>query len=61
TTLAVAEEPEVRRLLDIPANFAVAAVVPLGRPARQLTKLRRLGVAEIATRERFGGDALTDG
>ncbi len=59
TTLAVAEEPEVKRLLDIPPEFAVAALVPLGRPVRQLTRLRRRSVAEIATRERFGGPALT--
>ena len=61
TTLAVAEEPEVKRLLGIPDEFAVAAVVPLGRPVRQLTKLRRRAVAEIATRERFGGAPLADG
>ena len=61
TTLAVAEEPEVKRLLGIPENFAVAAIVPLGRPARRLTRLRRRGVAEIAARERFGGAALTGG
>ncbi len=59
TTLAVAQEPEVKRLLDIPPHFAVAAVVPLGKPVRQLTKLRRRDVAEIAVRERFDGEALT--
>ena len=61
TTIAVAREPEVQALLGIPEEFAVAAVVPLGRPVRQLTKLRRRRVEEIATRERFGGEAFTAG
>ncbi|KUH93560.1 nitroreductase [Mycolicibacterium acapulense] len=55
TTAAVAEEPRVRELLGIPDNYAVAAVLPLGKPVRQLTKLTRKPVAEIATRERFDG------
>ncbi len=58
TTLAVAEEPKVKALLGIPPEFAVCAVVPLGRPVKQLTKLRRRSVAEIATRERFDGAAF---
>ena len=61
TTLAVAEEPNIKALLDIPPDFAVCAVVPLGRPVKQLTKLRRRSVAEIATRERFDGAAFTIG
>ena len=61
TTLAVACEPEVQALLGIPSDFAVAAVVPLGRPVTQLTKLRRRRVGEIATRERFDGDSFEVG
>ena len=59
TTMAVAEEPAVRELLGIPEQYAVAAVVPLGRPAREVTRLRRRPVEEIATRERFDGPAFT--
>ncbi|ODR16058.1 nitroreductase family protein [Mycolicibacterium porcinum] len=55
TTMAVAEEPKVKALLGIPEPFAVAAVVPLGKPVRQFTKLRRMPVADIASRERFDG------
>jgi nitroreductase len=55
TTMAVAEEPKVKALLGIPDPFAVAAVVPLGKPVRQVSKLKRNPVAEIATRERFDG------
>ncbi len=61
TTLAVAEEPKVQALLKIPPDFAVCAVVPLGRPVKQLTKLSRRSVEEIATRERFDGEAFTIG
>ena len=41
TTMAVAEEPRVRELLGIPESYAVAAVLPLGKPRRQVTKLKR--------------------
>ncbi|MFC7494084.1 MULTISPECIES: nitroreductase family protein [unclassified Nocardioides] len=58
TTMAVAEEPAVRDLLGIPEQFAVAAVVPLGKPAKQLTKLKRRPVEEFVTRERFDGEPL---
>ncbi|MUL85031.1 MULTISPECIES: nitroreductase family protein [unclassified Mycolicibacterium] len=58
TTMAVAEEPKVKALLGIPGRFAVAAVLPLGKPLRQLTKLKRRPVDEIATRERFDGQAF---
>ncbi|MDF1602395.1 nitroreductase family protein [Nocardioides sp. YIM 152315] len=58
TTMAVAEEPAVRELLGIPEQYAVAAVLPLGRPVKQLTKLRRRPVEEFVTRERFDGAAF---
>jgi nitroreductase len=55
TTMAIAAEERVRRLLGIPELNAVAAVVPLGKPVRQLTRLRRRPVAEFITRDRFDG------
>ena len=58
TTMAVVEEPAVKELLGIPDQYAVAAVVPLGKPVRQLTKLRRNEVSEFVTRERFDGEAF---
>ena len=61
TTLAVSRESGIQTLLGIPEEFAVAAIVPLGRPVKQLTKLRRRRVEEIATRERFGGEPFTGG
>ncbi len=59
TTLAVAQESELQALLSIPANFAVAAIVPLGKPIKQLTKLRRRPVEKLATLERFDGAPIT--
>lgn len=56
TTMVVAEEPRVRDLLGVPESYAIAAVLPLGKPRRQLTKLKRDSVAELATRERFDGE-----
>lgn len=58
TTMAVAEEPAVRELLGIPQQYAVAAVVPLGRPVKQVTRLRRRPVEDFVTRDRFDGEAF---
>jgi nitroreductase len=58
TTMAVTAEDQVRRLLGIPELHAVAAIVPLGKPVRQLRKLRRRPVAEFITRDRFDGPAF---
>ena len=59
TTMAVAEEPAVRELLGIPEQYAVAAVLPLGRPVKQPTRLRRQPVEEFVTRERFDGESFS--
>ena len=59
TTLATAQEPKVQALLGIPKHVAVCAVMPLGRPVRVLTKLKRKPVAEFTMRERWGGPPLT--
>lgn len=55
TTMAVPEEVRIRDLLGIPDTHAVAALIPLGKPAKQLSKLRRRPVKDLATRERFDG------
>lgn len=56
TTMAVAQEPAVRELLGVPDRFALAAVVPIGKPVKELTRLRRRPVAELVRRERFDGE-----
>ncbi|MEP1470095.1 MAG: nitroreductase family protein [Halieaceae bacterium] len=47
TTWGVSEEEGVKELLDIPSSWAVAAIMPLGKPVKQLTKLKRKPVDEI--------------
>jgi nitroreductase len=61
TTNVVAAEPRVRDLLGVPESYAIAAVLPLGKPRKQLTKLKRNSVTEIATRERFNGEPFRAG
>jgi nitroreductase len=61
TTMAVAEEPRMRQLLGIPETYAVACVVPLGKPAHQPRKLSRLEVAELTRVEHWQGGPLTSG
>jgi nitroreductase len=58
TTMATRHEDEVRALLSVPDHFAVAATLALGHPVHQPTRLRRLPVADFATRDRFDGAAL---
>jgi nitroreductase len=57
-TMAIAHEPQVRELLGIPGTHALAALVPLGKPTRQLTRLRRRPVSEFVSSERFDGTAF---
>jgi nitroreductase len=58
TTMAVPEEEQIRDLLGIPDTHAVAALVPLGKPRKQVSKLRRRPVEEFTTRDRFDGAPL---
>jgi len=55
TTLVTAREADVQALLGIPPHIAVCAVLPLGRPVRMLTRLKRRPVAEFTRRERWDG------
>jgi len=47
TTWGIGEEAEVKTLLDIPPHWAVATIMPLGKPAKQLTRLQRKPVEDI--------------
>jgi nitroreductase len=58
STMAIPEEPRLRELLGIPDEYAIAAIVPLGKPVHQVSKLKRKPVAEFVTRERFDGKTL---
>src|SRR5207302_7663535 len=58
TTLATAREADIQALLGIPSHIAVCAVMPLGRPVRLLSRLKRRPVAEFARRERWDGPSF---
>jgi nitroreductase len=55
TTVLARQEQATKDLLHIPDGHAVAALVALGHPVKQLTKLRRAGVEEFTTVDRFDG------
>jgi nitroreductase len=58
STMAVPEERRMKELLGVPDEYAIAAVIPLGKPVHQVNKLTRKPVAEFVTRERFDGEAF---
>lgn len=58
TTMAVAEEAGVKELLRLPGSHAVATVIPLGHPVKQVTRLRRQAVEEFTTLETYDGPPL---
>ncbi len=59
TTYLAGREAEAQEILGLPAHHAVAALVPLGHPVKQLTKLKRGPVNDFATVDGFGGPAFT--
>tara|TARA_Y100000310_G_C20682289_1_gene816690 strand:- start:766 stop:1443 length:678 start_codon:yes stop_codon:yes gene_type:complete len=58
TTLIGPAETDVQALLGLPDSHAIAALIPLGRPVKQLTRLRRRPVEEFVTVDRFDGMPL---
>jgi nitroreductase len=58
TTFVGGKEDELKQLLAVPAQYAFAAMIPIGKPVKQLTRLRRNKVAAFAVKERFDGDVL---
>lgn len=56
TTMPIAEEAKLQDALGLPPYMAVATVMPLGWPLKQLTKLKRKPVREFVHRERFDGE-----
>jgi len=58
TTFAAGKEPDLKRLLGVPDHYAFAAMLPMGRPVKQLTKLKRKPVEAFATLERFEGEKI---
>jgi len=61
TTYLSEKESEVQRVLGLPEHYAVAAMLPIGVPVKQLTKLRRAAVADFVTVDSFDGPAFGAG
>ncbi|MGD8417450.1 MAG: nitroreductase family protein [Pseudomonadales bacterium] len=58
TTFAAGREGDLKALLGVPEHYAFAAMLPMGRPVKQLTKLSRKPVEAFATLERFDGGTV---
>jgi nitroreductase len=58
TTMPVFREDAMKQVLAVPPEFAVAAVIALGHPTHQPTRLRRNPVADFATVDSFDGAAF---
>ena len=58
TTFLVRQEPAAQAVLGLPPHFAIAALICLGVPERQPSKLTRRPVESFATIDRFDGTPL---
>ena len=58
TSVLARQEPALRELLEIPDEFILATMVPLGHPVRELTKLKRAEVEEFTTIGSFSGPSF---
>jgi nitroreductase len=56
TTFLAHQEPAAKALLHIPEDFAIAAMVAIGKPVKQLTRLRRAPVASFTWVDTFDGE-----
>ena len=59
TSVLARQEPALRRLLGIPEEQVLATMLPIGRPVREITKLRRVPVESFTTLERSDGKPFT--
>ena len=59
TTIPVANEPDLKPLLGLPDHYAIAAFLPIGKPVKQLSKLKRGAVEGFTSIDRFDGAAFS--
>ena len=59
TTFLSTQEKQAQAILGLPDHYAVAAMLPLGKPVKQLTKLTRNPVESFTTIDRFDGDQFS--
>lgn len=58
TTFLAPSESDLKRLFEIPEHYAFSALLPIGKPVKQLTKLRRNAVSSYASIDSFEGEPL---
>lgn len=58
TTFAAGEEGKLRELIGVPEEMAFAAMIPMGQPLKQLTKLKRNDVQSFTVLEHWNGENL---
>ncbi|MDA0977952.1 MAG: nitroreductase family protein, partial [Proteobacteria bacterium] len=56
TTFLSNAEEEARELLRIPENYAIAAMLGIGKPVKQLTRLKRNPVETFTWIDTFEGE-----
>ncbi len=59
TSVLARQEPALRELLRIPDEQVLATMLPIGRPTKEITKLRRLPVEEFARLDTADGAAFS--
>ena len=58
TTAIVPEEESVREILDLPEGHAIAAMIPIGKPVKQLSQLTRRNVEDFTTVDSYEGNVF---
>jgi nitroreductase len=56
TTFLADQEVAARKILHLPEDFAIAAMLGIGKPVKQLTRLRRNDVSEFTWIDTFRGE-----
>ncbi len=59
TTIPVTQEPKLKQCFNIPDHYAISALIPLGKPVKQLTRLSRKSVSEFTVNEKFDGETFS--
>lgn len=59
TTMPIREEHAMKELFDAPEELAVAAVIALGKPVKQPTRLTRAAVEDFTTIDSLSGEPLS--
>ena len=60
TTFASGAEADVKAHFGVPDEMALAAMIPMGQPVKQLTKLTRKPVADFVRKEHWHGETLIE-